>query len=81
MKSKNIPADIRVKSIKDAQKEIKEIIAELEHSDSNRDNSEYIKEQYMRVFQLDYHIQQEFKKKAVEIRTSILKKIKKKSKK
>ncbi len=81
MKSKNIPPDIRVKSIKEAQKEIKEIIAELEKSDSNRNNSEYIKQQYMRVFQLDHHIQEEFKKKAAEIKTSILEKIKKKSKK
>ena len=30
MKSKNIPADIKSKSIKEAQNEIKEIIANLE---------------------------------------------------
>ncbi len=30
MKSKNIPADIRAKSIKEAQNEIKEIIEKLE---------------------------------------------------
>ena len=31
MKSKNIPADIRSKSIKEAQNEIKDIIAKLEN--------------------------------------------------
>ena len=35
MKSKNIPADIRTKSIKEAQNEIKEIIAELESTELN----------------------------------------------
>ena len=30
MKSKNIPADIKLKSIKEAQNEIKEIITNLE---------------------------------------------------
>ena len=31
MKSKNIPADIRAKSIKEAQNEIKELIEKLEN--------------------------------------------------
>ena len=78
MKSKNIPEDIRVKSIKEAQKEIKEIIAELENSDSKRDDTEYFKEQYMRVFQLDHHIQQGFRKKAQQISQLGLNKKKKK---
>tara|TARA_Y100000590_G_scaffold407097_1_gene497011 strand:- start:1956 stop:2210 length:255 start_codon:yes stop_codon:yes gene_type:complete len=81
MKSKNIPEDIRTKSIKEAQKEIKEIIAELENSDSNRNDPEYFKEQYMRVFQLDHHIQQGFRKKAQQINQLELGKNKKKSSK
>ena len=39
MKSKNIPADIRTKSIKEAQNEIKEIILNLENSETNLENS------------------------------------------
>ena len=38
MKSKNIPADIRAKSIKEAQNEIKVIIAKLENSETNLEN-------------------------------------------
>ena len=35
MKSKNIPADIRIKSIQAAQNEIKEIIVGLENTEIN----------------------------------------------
>ena len=35
MKSKNIPADIRTKSIKEAQDEIREIIGKLESINEN----------------------------------------------
>ena len=65
MKSKNIPADIRAKSIKEAQNEIKEIMAKLENNETNLENSI---EQYNRMIQLNYHIQEEFKKKATEIK-------------
>ena len=78
MKSKKIPVDISAKSIKEAQKEIKEIIAELEGSNSNQGDPEYVKKQYARVFQLDFHIKQEFKKKAQQIKQLKLNKIKKK---
>ncbi len=78
MKSKNIPPDIRTKSVKEAQNEIEEIIAELESSDSGRDNSETTKEQYKRVFQLNNHIQELFKKKAKEINQATLGKKKEK---
>ena len=37
MKSKNIPADIKLKSIKEAQNEIKAIISNLEDSNTNND--------------------------------------------
>ena len=67
MKSKNIPADIRAKSIKEAQNEIKEIIAKLENTETNLENS---MEKYNRMMQLNYHIQEQFKKKLHEIRQS-----------
>ena len=71
MKSKNIPADIRSKSAKEAQNEIKEIITKLENSETNLENS---MAQYDRMLQLNYHIQEEFKKKAYEIKKSVLEK-------
>ena len=69
MKSKNIPADIRAKSIKEAQNEIKIIIAKLENSETNLENSIG---QYERMMQLNYHIHEQFKKKAKEIKQSSL---------
>ena len=67
MKLKNIPADIRGKSIKEAQNEIKEIISKLENNETNLENS---MEQYNRMIYLNYHIQEQFKKKADEIKQS-----------
>tara|TARA_Y100000590_G_scaffold151632_1_gene174232 strand:- start:452 stop:697 length:246 start_codon:yes stop_codon:yes gene_type:complete len=67
MKSKNIPADIRTKSIKEAQNEIKEIILNLENSETNLENSI---DQYNRMIHLNHHIQEQFKKKASEIKKS-----------
>ena len=75
MKSKNIPADIRTKSIKEAQNEIKEIIEKLENTQTNLEDSE---KQYNRMMQLNYHIQDQFRQKANEIRQSTLNKNKKK---
>ena len=69
MKSKNIPADIKAKSIKEAQNEIKVIIAKLENSETNLENSIG---QYERMMQLNYHIHEQFKKKAKEIKQSSL---------
>ena len=65
MKSKNIPADIRAKSIKEAQEEINEIIAKLELKDVKLEDS---LEQYNKMMQLNHHIQEQFKKKANEIK-------------
>ena len=67
MKSKNIPADIKSKSIKEAQNEIKQIIENLESAKINLEES---MEQYNRMMQLNRHIQEEFKKKLKEIRDS-----------
>ena len=74
MKSKNIPADIRAKSIKEAQNEIKEIIEKLEITETNLEDSI---EQYDRMIQLNYHIQDQFRQKANGIKQSFLQKNKK----
>ena len=67
MKSKNIPADIKSKSVKEAQNEIKEIITNLE---SNETNLEESMDKYNRMMQLNYHIQEQFKKQLKEIKSS-----------
>ena len=77
MKSKNIPVDIRTKSIKEAQNEIKELMEKLEKQETNLEEST---EQYNRMVQLNHHIQDMFKKKANEIKQFVLKKNKRKSK-
>ena len=74
MKSKNIPADIRTKSIKEAQNEIKEIIEKLENTETNLEDSI---EHYDRMMQLNHHIHYQFKQKAKEIKQSSLHKNKK----
>ena len=74
MKSKNIPADIRTKSIKEAQNEIKEIIEKLENTDTKLEDSI---EKYNRMMQLNYHIQDQFKQKTKEINRDSLYKSKK----
>ena len=72
MKSKNIPVDIRQKSIKEAQKEINDIISNLENADITLENSI---EQYNRMLKLNEHIQNQFKKKTGEIKNLKIKKI------
>ena len=71
MKSKNIPADIRTKSIKEAQNEIKDIIENLEKAGTNLEAS---KELYNRMNQLNDYIQDQFRQKTNEIRQTTLKK-------
>ncbi len=65
MKLKNIPEDIRTKSIKEAQNEIKDIITQLENKEVDLENSI---QQYNRMIHLNYHIQEQFRKKANEIK-------------
>ena len=67
MKSKNIPADIKSKSIKEAQNEIKEIITNLENTETNLEES---MDKYNRMMQLNYHIQEQYKKKLKKIKGS-----------
>ena len=74
MKSKNIPADIKTKSIKEAQNEIKQIIETLENTEINLEDSI---DQYNRMMQLNSHIQDQFRKKAKEIKQASLYKKKK----
>ena len=69
MKSKNIPVDIKSKSIKEAQNEIKDIILILENSETDLKLSI---DQYERMIQLNHHIQKKFKEKQDEIRNSKL---------
>ena len=69
MKLKNIPADISTKSIKEAQSEIKEIITKLENTETDLENS---MEQYNRMIYLNFHIQEQFRKKAREIKRTTL---------
>ena len=67
MKSKNIPADIKFKSIKEAQSEIKEIITKLEDNNTNLEES---MDKYTRMTHLNEHIREQFKKQLKEIRNS-----------
>tara|TARA_B100000029_G_scaffold515094_1_gene620563 strand:+ start:1213 stop:1458 length:246 start_codon:yes stop_codon:yes gene_type:complete len=69
MKLKNIPDDIRSKSIKEAELEIKQIIESLEETNADLKNSI---EKYNRMMQLNLYIQEKFKKKASEIKHFIL---------
>ncbi len=77
MKSKNIPPDIKEKTIKEAQSEIKEIIDKLEDNETNLQDSI---DQYNRMMHLNIYIQDQFKKKSTQIKQSTLKKKEKKQK-
>ena len=67
MKSKNIPDDIKSKTIKEAQNEIKKIITDLENAETNLEES---MDKYDRMIQLNYHIQEQFRKKLKKIKDS-----------
>ena len=77
MKNENILADIKSKSLKEAQDEINEILIKLESNDADLANSI---DDYQRLIQLNKHIDSLFKKKVKEI-SSINKEIKKNDKK
>ena len=63
MNPKNIPADIKNKSIEEAQKEVSEIIEILE-KEENLENS---MEKYRRFIFLNNYIEQKFKDKSKNI--------------
>ena len=67
MNSKNIPADIEIKSIEDAQKEASEIIEILE-KEENLENSI---EKYYRLILLNHYIERKFKDKSKNISKKI----------
>ena len=71
MKSKKIPDDIRAKSVKEAQNEIKDLINELENTESSLEKS---MDKYNRMLLLNYHIQEQSKKMSNEIKISKLNK-------
>ena len=64
MKSENIPADIKSKSLKETKDEIDEILSKLENQETNLDESI---SDYQRLILLNKHIDQLFKKKFKEI--------------
>ena len=64
MKIENIPADIKSKSLKEAKDEINEILVKLESKNLNLDNA---KDDYIRLIQLNKHIENLFRKKSKEI--------------
>tara|TARA_B100000767_G_scaffold268783_1_gene289601 strand:+ start:1391 stop:1612 length:222 start_codon:yes stop_codon:yes gene_type:complete len=73
MKSKNIPADIKSKSLKETKEEIDRILSELEKKDVNLES--YIDE-YKRLIQLNNHVDFLFKSKSKELTSLVKKKLK-----
>ena len=67
MKTENIPADIKSKSLKEARNEINEILVKLESKNLDLRNAENT---YKRLIQLNKHIENLFKMKSKEISKS-----------
>ena len=64
MKNENIPADIKSKSLKEAKKEINEILTKLESENLDLNSMEV---EYKRLMNLNKHIENIFKIKAKKI--------------
>ena len=64
MTSKNIPADIKSKSIKETKEEINKILEKIEKGSANLES--YIND-YDKLLKLNKHIDDLFKKKLKEI--------------
>jgi len=64
MKNKNIQADVKSKSLKEAKKEINDILTKLEKKDVNLGDSI---EDYQKLIQLNNHVDTLFKKRVKEI--------------
>ena len=64
MKTKNIPADIKSKSIKEAKDTINKILSKLEKNDADLEDSI---DDYQRLIHLNNHIDSLFKEKNKEI--------------
>ena len=64
MKIKNIPADIKSKSLKEARDEINEIIVKLESQNLDFNN---VEKAYKRLINLNKHVENLFKIKSKEL--------------
>jgi len=64
MTSKNIPADIKDKSIKETKEEINKILDKIEKDEANLENHTY---DYDMLLKLNKHMDDLFKKKLKEI--------------
>ena len=64
MKTENIPADIKSKSLKETREEIDTILAKLENQETNLNDSIG---DYQRLILLNKHVDELFKKKFKEI--------------
>ncbi len=71
MKIKNIPDDIKSKSLNDAKSEITDILERLENNSTNLESST---KDYERLIQLNNHIDLIFKKRLESIRSMTKKK-------
>ncbi len=71
MKTKNIPPDIKSKSINDAKSEILDILERLEKNEANLEGS---KKDYERLLLLNNHVDNLFKEKLNSIRSTERKK-------
>ena len=64
MKTENIPADIKSKSLKETRDEIDTILTKLENKETNLNESI---DDYQRLILLNRHVDELFKKKFKEI--------------
>ena len=64
MKTENIPADIKSKSLKETRDEIDAILNKLENQETNLDESI---DDYQRLILLNKHIDQLFKRRLKEV--------------
>ena len=71
MKTKNIPPDIKSKSINDAKSEILDILERLEKENVDLEGS---KKDYQRLLVLNEHVDGLFKEKIKKIRFTVKKK-------
>ena len=67
MTSKNMPADIKSKSIKETKEEINKILEKIEKGSANLESHT---NDYDRLLKLNKHIDELFKKKLKEINSS-----------
>ena len=74
MTNKNIPADIKSKSIKETKEEINKILEKIEKDDANLESHT---DDYDKLLKLNKHMDELFKKKLKEINSLDKKNVKK----